>query len=76
MNYASGAARAEEVVAQVKAAGGEAIAVGGSVAKVSCTAITQGAVPSHPLYVLPCSATRLSNCSATPWLRTAKLISL
>ena len=33
VNYASGAARAEEVVAQVKAAGGEAIAVGGSVAK-------------------------------------------
>jgi hypothetical protein len=34
VNYSSGAARAEEVVAQVKAAGGQAIAVGGSVGKV------------------------------------------
>ena len=34
VNYASGAARAEEVVAEVKAAGGEAVAIGGSVAKV------------------------------------------
>jgi 3-oxoacyl-[acyl-carrier protein] reductase len=34
VNYASGAARAEEVVAEVKAAGGDAVAIGGSVAKV------------------------------------------
>ncbi len=33
VNYASGAARAEEVVAAVKAAGGDAIAVGGNIAK-------------------------------------------
>jgi hypothetical protein len=33
VNYASGAARAEEVVAEVKKAGGEAIAVGGNIAK-------------------------------------------
>ena len=36
MNYASGAARAEEVVAEVKAAGGEAVAIGGSVSKARC----------------------------------------
>jgi hypothetical protein len=34
VNYASGAARAEEVVAEVKAAGGDAVAIGGNVAKV------------------------------------------
>lgn len=33
VNYASGAARADEVVAEIKAAGGEAVALGGSVAK-------------------------------------------
>ena len=33
VNYASGAARAEEVVAEVHAAGGEAVAIGGNIAK-------------------------------------------
>jgi len=33
VNYAAGAARAEEVVAELKSAGGDAVAVGGSVAK-------------------------------------------
>ena len=35
VNYAAGAARADEVVAEVKAMGGEAIAVGGRVEKAS-----------------------------------------
>jgi 3-oxoacyl-[acyl-carrier protein] reductase len=33
VNYASGAARAEEVVAEVKKAGGDAVAIGGNIAK-------------------------------------------
>ena len=41
VNYASGAARAEEVVAEVTAAGGEAVAIGGNIAKARAC-VTRG----------------------------------
>lgn len=47
VNYASGAARAEEVVAELKAAGGDAIAVGGNVGKVRLLGGRMFTVPSR-----------------------------